>query len=973
MFVVSFEQAYYTRAHSQRFTGQGGFGVSGASSWFTKETADRYISSIGKYVFFTDFSDWMYLILPSTDGRLSITRGFQTQSDSVDGRVTAFLHTYLSSPETTVRLLNGELGIAAPACFDQFCEHYVGDPIELPKLDTLPLYIPNSDPADFTIESAGFTREGMLDLLDRIVMAYEKNRTAKEKSHYKVFVVYNCEQDEFESQAFALLALLYASLPYVLTSRLGAVIKTDNKWRSDLIAGDTAYHMNFASISPGSGQWFIPGVDLFILNEQPEPQPTNGIVFTVSEKSISTDIRMNVNPAYKELFYDILDSMDDKKNSKLTESLYEFYGFLHSACKAVVSFSNVCAIYQMTQTLRYADRMASLEWSGIGKLLHILCVCFDDHFSEAEDKWHNHVVEFFLYTLRKPISDGIPEGLCIQLYDVGTYLCRDLEIIRINDFSREYYHFLKRAEVITPIYNKLMDTLSADEQVYELLLDFDARQPDGGCFLPMCEKALAAESVECLFSAIKLYDRYLLQIKNIHYPTTSLRALYNSVMALADEIKISEAQLSDRSSLIKFVYKTHMLAQIEKYKPDYITFLFSKGLTKIIEALMDRIFIDEMPTDLWAVLYCMYLIREGDERPEIWEAFEKGAASCVVSAQKLAEYRDFIYKDIRLERIAESGEKHLFLKYYKFDKPLSVISWNSLLSDIFAMSLPNERLYYFFMELRVLWGRVPINHDLYMSLYYKFRRMVMEEASTESGMGNQLKELLRKERSQSERNHHILLMLEGLYAVADTLNALWDNSTVSLYCPRCDRLNALIISNSRIVCMYCKAKLPESNLGIYVIINQMDTEVLHNTIHNEISKKSLFEKVFKPRDNNCTSVVTTEDRETYNTKRKVKNAEIIIIKNEFTDFCEKAVELILQRESSRNTCFIIQAKQDEEIQGLLQALKSPFISVIEDESGELPGYYGSAIGYVKYSRGQVPKQIIKDLAIYNALIPSRDE
>jgi len=971
--VVSFEQAYYTRAHSQRFTGQGGFGISGASSWFTKETADRYISSIGKYVFFTDFNDWMYLILPSTDGWLSVTRGFQTQSDSADGRVTAFLHTFLSSPETTVRLLNGELGTAAPARFDQFCKHYVGDPIELPKLDKLPLYIPNSDPADFTIESAGFTREGMLDLLDRIVVGYEKNRAAKEKGHYKVFVVYNCERDEFESQAFALLALLYASLPYVVTSRLGAVIKTDNKWRSDLIAGDTAYHANYAGISQGSGQWFIPGVDLFILNEQPEPQPTNGIVFTVSEKNVSTDIRMNVNPAYKELFYDIMDSMDDKKDSELTESLLEFYSFLHTACKAVVSFSNVCAIYQMTQTMRYTDRLASLEWSGIGKLFHILCVCFDDHFSEAEDKWHKHVVEFFSYTLSKPISDGIPEGLCIQLYDVGIYLCRDLDIIRIDDFSRAYCQFLKRAKAITPSYNKLMDTLSADEQVYELLLDFDARLPDGGCFLPMCEKAMAAESVERLFLAMKLYDRYLIQIKKIHYPTTSLRALYNSVMALADEIKMSEAQLRDCSSLIKFVNKTHMLAQINKYKPDYITFLFGKGLAKIIEALMERIFVEEMPTDLWVVLYCMYLIREGNEHPKIWETFEKGAAACAISAEKLSEYRDFIYENIKVERIAKSGEKHLILKYYNFDKPQSVISWNGLLSDIYAMSLPNERLYYFFAELRVLWSRAPINYDLYMSLYNKIRKMVMEEASTESGMGNQLKEMLRKERSRSEPNHHILLMLEGLYAVADTLNALWDNSTVSLYCPRCDHLNALIISNSKLVCRFCNAKLSEANLGIYVIINQMDAKIMHKMIHYEISKKSIFDKVFKPRDNNSTSLVTTEDRETYHTKHKSKNAEIILIKNEFTDVCEKAVELILQRESPRNTCFIIQAMQDGEIQGLIQSLKSPFISVIVDETGELPGYYGNDNRYVKYSRGQVPKVIINDLAIYNALIPDSNE
>jgi len=965
--VVSFEQAYYTRAHSQRFTGQSGFGVSGASGWFTKETADRYISSIGKYVFFTDFSDWMYMILPSTDGRLSVTRGFQTQSDSADGRVTAFLHTYLSSPETTVRLLNGELGTAAPARFDQFCKHYVGDPVDLLQLERLPSYIPNSDPADFTIETAGFTREGMLDLLDRIVLAYEKNRAAKEKSQYKVFVVYNCNQEEFESQAFALMALLYASLPYVVTSRLGTVIKTDNKWRSDLIVGDTAYQMNFAGISQGLGQWFIPGVDLFILNEQPDPQPTNGIVFTVSGKSVSTDIRMNVNPAYKELFYDILDSMDDNKYSSLTESLLEFYGFLHTACKAVVSFSNVCTIYQMTQTLRHTDRLAGLEWSGIGKLLHILCVCFDDHFSDAEGKWHNLVVEFFLYTLNKPILDGISEGLCIQLFDVGIYLCRELAIIRIDDFCRAYYLFLKKGEAITPTCNKLMDTLSSDEQVYEFLLNFDARQPDGGCFLPMCDKAMAAESVEDLLSAIKLYDRYLMQIRNIHYPRISLRALYNSIMALADEIKISESQLADGSGLIKFVYKTHMLAQIKNYKPEYITFLFGNGLVKIIDALIDRIFVDEMPTDLWAVLYCMYLIREGNERPEIWEAFERGAAACVESAQKLAEYREFIYNGIRVERISESGAKHLMLKYYKFDKPLSVISWNSLLSDIFAMTLPNERLYYFFMELRVLWGRTPINYDLYMSLYNKLRKMVMEEGSTESGIGNQLMEMLKKERSRSERNNHILLMLEGLYAVADTLNALWDNSAVSIYCPRCDRLNAHILSNSRLVCRYCNAKLSETNLGIYVIINHMDAKVLHSAIHYEISKKSLFEKVFKTRDNS-TPAITTEERETYYTKIKAKKTEIKLIKNEFTDVCEKAVELIQQEESSRNTCFIIQSMQDGETQEHVQSLKHPFVSVIVDETDELPGYYGSANGYVKHRRDQAPKLIIKDLAIHNALI-----
>jgi len=538
--VVSFEQAYYTRAHAQRFTGQGGFGVSGASDWFTKETADRYISSIGKYVFFTDFSDWMYMVLPSIDGRLSITHGFQTQSDSADGRITAFLHTYISCPETTVRLLNGELGTAAPARFDEFSEHYVGDPINLPKLNRLPSFIPNSDPAEFTIESAGLTREGMLYLLDRVVLAFEKNKAAKEKSHYKVFVVYNCEQDKFKRQAFSLLALLYASLPYVVTSRLGVVIKTDNKWRSDLIVGDTAYQMNFGAISPGPGQWFIPGVDLFILNEQPEPQPTNGIVFTVSGQSVSTDIRMNVNPAYKELFYDILDSMDDKKCSELTESLLEFYGFLCAACKAVVSFSNVCTIYQMTQTLKHTDRLSGLEWSGVGKLLRTLCVCFDDHFFEAEDIWFSRVVEFYSYTLSKPVLDGIPEGLCIQLYEVGIYLYRELEIIKIDDFCRAYYQFLKKAEAITLTYNKLMDTLPNDEQAFELLLDFDARQPDGGFFLPICDKALETESVENLLLAIEMYERYLLQVWKVHYPAASLRALYITVTALANENKISK-------------------------------------------------------------------------------------------------------------------------------------------------------------------------------------------------------------------------------------------------------------------------------------------------------------------------------------------------------------------------------------------------------------------------------------------------
>jgi len=429
--------------------------------------------------------------------------------------------------------------------------------------------------------------------------------------------------------------------------------------------------------------------------------------------------------------------------------------------------------------------------------------------------------------------------------------------------------------------------------------------------------------------------------------------------------------VKDSTGLRKLVYKAQTLAQINKYKPEHITFLYGKGLAKIIEALMERILVDEMPTDLWAVLYYMYLIREGDERSEIWEAFETGARECVLFAQKLTEYRDFIYKDIRVERVAEGCEKHLILKYYDFGKSLSTISWNSLLFDIFAISLPNERLYYFFTKLKMLWGRTPISCDQYISLYNKLRKMVVEEGATESGIGNQLKELMRKERSQPEQNQHILLMLEGLYAVADTLNALWDNSTVSLYCPKCSRLNAPIISNNRLICRHCNSKVPENNLGIYVMINQIDASVLYSAISYELTKKSLLEKVFKTRENSI-SFQTIEERETYCSKQRAGQAEIILIKKKFPDICERAVELIQQSEPSRNTCFVIRTMQDTEIQDLIQTVKSPFVTILEDEKNELPGYYSNSVGYVKYPRGQMPNQIIKDLAIYNALIPQNE-
>jgi len=155
------------------------------------------------------------------------------------------------------------------------------------------------------------------------------------------------------------------------------------------------------------------------------------------------------------------------------------------------------------------------------------------------------------------------------------------------------------------------------------------------------------------------------------------------------------------------------------------------------------------------------------------------------------------------------------------------------------------------------------------------------------------------------------------------------------------------------------------------MINQIDANVLHNAISYELTKKSLLEKVFRPRENN-TSFQTTEERETYCSKRRAEQAEIILIKKKFLDVCERAAELIHESEPSRNTCSIIRTMQDGETLELIQTIKSPFVLIMEDEKNELPGYYSSTVGYVKYPRGQMPNRIIKDLAIYNALIPQNE-
>jgi hypothetical protein len=221
-----------------------------------------------------------------------------------------------------------------------------------------------------------------------------------------------------------------------------------------------------------------------------------------------------------------------------------------------------------------------------------------------------------------------------------------------------------------------------------------------------------------------------------------------------------------------------------------------------------------------------------------------------------------------------------------------------------------------------------------------------------------------------DQNPHLLLMLEGLHAVSETLNALWDNSALSIHCPKCTRLNAPTINNNKFICGHCKTKVTEPNVGIYVIINQLDIKILHKAIQGEHTKKSFLGNVFKPRENKA-SFNIIEETEAYSSKRRAEQAHIILIKKEFTDVCEKTVELIKQREPSRNTCYIIQATQDGEISELPHKFNKPFIPIIEDEKDDLPAYLNSTIGCIKYTRGQAPKQIIKDMAIYNALMPKR--
>ena len=499
-------QAYFTRAQRQKFAAESGYGVVDASRWFDEARASRYIDPIGQYTLF-DYkntssggrqeNESMYLILPSADGCLSISRAFDTVDEASPPRSTPFLHTYLLEPDDARKCLRGNMFQADAARVETFNREYVGHPDydgDLPDDIHRDQLLSGTPPDKLCIADAGFTPEYMLRLINTIIcvnkMAYPNLR--------RVFVVYDCRRDEFLIKSRNLLTLLYSCLPYSLTANLGAVIKTDAIWRSDIPAAYSKAYLREAADMD-----YFPGVELFIVNRAIS-QPDKCQIFMVGGNGgIRVSREIPIEPLNRDLINDMVCSLDEINNPD--KSLRAFHIFMQNLFDDEMPFDELCQFYALFINLRHPEKLAGLSRRELQVQIRALTDCFNQP-SGIKDAIANMRLGSFFDNLFDRVSslvknDTVTEMFWIRLLELLTASKTSYVGASFDEYLGVYYKLLRDSGIKVESCEKLKTALMGDESLFTSLTVLD----EGNLVLgDMYDIIIREESL----SALSLLSRY---------------------------------------------------------------------------------------------------------------------------------------------------------------------------------------------------------------------------------------------------------------------------------------------------------------------------------------------------------------------------------------------------------------------------------------------------------------------------------
>ncbi|MDR1538031.1 MAG: hypothetical protein LBU32_08540 [Clostridiales bacterium] len=938
---TSIEQAYYTRAYSQKFSRQAGFGVSGASGGLDAASASLYIESIGKFVFFRTMEDWAYLILPSASGTLSVTRGVQVKTEPADeqsasARICSFLHTYIINADEARRIVSGNGAEAAR--FQEFRQSYVGSPEDLEILDGLPRLRQDNDPRNLTLKDVWFTQESMKKLLAAIAAIYEGGSKLRQ-----VFVCYDCPRQDFEPLAMKLASLLYSCLPYCMANQLGCAVKTDNTWREDYPSGfETAYRNNAL---PAGQQWYIPGAQVYILNEPVKPIPQNGIVFRASSSGISSDVAVKINPNHQELLSLICSCMDKSGDFKSYSGLMEFFRFLFEACKGVSNFSGACSIHQMVKVLRNPEMLDAFDSAKLDIVVSLLNACAKDHFSDADPDWHEKaaIAYYKIADRARELSADQREGFCLQMLELGRFLAFELNALDHVAFIKSLHLFLEF--LIRGKNEKILNELYKDELVFEALLQIDLEKKSM-IFSSICLDLIGQGGADGLIEVFRHYNGYAFKL-----PQTDLvKAMYASVKELRKDEQ-SRARLgpflkagADASGLCKFHMDILDLGDggLEECAR------FFESCASQIEFMIDAC----APKETWAAKYFIYKIAtDSSSRRSKWTMLQNAlfpSAQSDVDLESIDAYRNFIFPgNLTLN---EPTLEAVLVKYMELGAQSLTIDWSKLLDDLQSRGKSFGFIRHLFRVLEAC----PVNdYSKFLDLYRLLRGALLTRS--DPALYGRLSEL----QNNYRKIGWMSLLLEGLKSTAYVNESLKDAPpSYSIFCQECCHLNP-ISGSSRQECFYCSCKLEESHKLAQAMLIRTNSETISELFGAEKKKSRKF-------IDDSQIAVSTDRRSFLNGTYTIRNVSI-------TSLSKSARKFLSVNRRMYNTIFAV------EDNGSIEAVFERFsqtedilfiLSQTPPAEPALPSFYESDRGFVFVcSKSMTPEEIIRDIALCQAFYP----
>jgi len=506
-------QAYFTRARRLKFTSEYGYGIVDASPWFDIALADKYIKPIGQYIQFSyentkksidnkQKNEFAYIILPSSDGCLSISYAFDTNDSE---RFTPFVHTYLLDQENARVCLRENMFTADAARVIFFNSEYVGVPaIEgtattLSKVSSREI-VGGVLPEDICIADSGFTPEKMFCLLHAIICAVEN----KHSDIKRVIVTYKYERDAFLTISRNLITLIYSCLPYSITSKLGVIIKTDNEWRNDLphayaityVKNDLDYEDNRLNIK------YMPGVELFILNQSIVRQGSTQVF------SVSKDLIISVSPDVQICFDDttLLNDMVcilDEKNTTDNE-LHSFYSFVHNISDGVLDFCDLSELYSLFTNLLQPEHLYDLNFSKLNEQIILSTTCLKkSHFIASDIK--NRLQKFIniVYNRIAEISNssGLSEESLVNILELTVSIDNLCGYETVKKCYMSYYELLlnlkfptstskilNKALIMNPLFLKELFLIDKHEVIFAGMKNY---------FINECSLEIIENLVDC--------------------------------------------------------------------------------------------------------------------------------------------------------------------------------------------------------------------------------------------------------------------------------------------------------------------------------------------------------------------------------------------------------------------------------------------------------------------------------------------